>query len=62
MPVSCDTCMNYSYDDEYGEWLCDMADGLDEDDMAALLAPGQRERPCPYYRPGDEYTIVRKQN
>ena len=57
----CETCMNLYYDEEYEEWACAVSDNMDEDDLAALLLGG-RERPCPYYRPGDEYTIVRKQN
>ncbi len=32
---------------------------LDEDETAQFI--GGRFQNCPYYRPGDEYTIVRKQ-
>ena len=32
---------------------------LDEDEMARFLADEYRD--CPYYQPGDEYLIVRKQ-
>ena len=46
-----------AYDDEYGFYVCDM--DLDEDETAQFI--GGRFQNCPYYRPGDEYTIVRKQ-
>jgi len=59
--ILCESCLNRYYDEEYGEWACAVSDSMDEDDMAALLLGG-RDRPCPYFRPGDEYTIVRKQN
>ena len=52
--VSCETCSNYVYDEDYG---CE-AD-LDEDEMAAFL--GSRKFECPYYHMNDEYLIVRKQ-
>lgn len=50
--------MYYEYDDEYDCYTCVI--NLDEDEMAAFISG--RMRSCPYYRPGDEYTIVRKQN
>lgn len=56
--TNCDECMNYDYDEEYEEYVC-LAD-MDEDDMARLMSGRYKE--CPFYRPGDEYTIVRKQN
>ena len=55
----CDTCIYYDYDEEAEEYLCVAA--IDMDDLERLLA-GNRRAQCPYYRPGDEYTIVRKQN
>ena len=53
----CEDCLYYGYDDEYGFYVCDM--DLDEDETAQFI--GGRFQNCPYYRPGDEYTIVRKQ-
>ena len=50
--------MNYSYDEEYEEYSCDVL--LDEDEMAHYLMTEHKY--CPYFRQGDEYTIVRKQN
>ena len=55
--VSCETCSNYVYDEEYCYYVCE-AD-LDEDEMAAFL--GSRKFECPYYHMNDEYLIVRKQ-
>ena len=45
----CEDCLYYEYDDM----------DLDEDETAQFI--GGRFQNCPYYRPGDEYTIVRKQ-
>lgn len=55
--VSCSSCSNYVYDDDYGTYICE-AD-LDEDEMAAFL--GNQRFNCPYYHIDDEYLIVRKQ-
>ena len=54
---SCDTCINYVYDEEYGYYVCE-AD-LDEDEVAHFL--GDQRFACPYYRLDDEYAIVRHQ-
>ncbi len=54
---SCDSCINYVYDEDYEYYVCD-AD-LDEDEMASFL--GDRKFNCPYYRLDDEYAIVRHQ-
>ena len=54
----CDYCLYYQYDEEYDEYTCSMY--LDEDEYASLMTG--RTRGCPYYRAGDDYTIVRKQN
>ncbi len=59
MHPSCDGCMYYEYDDEYGEYYC-VESFIDEDDYARMAgAPGRQG--CSYYRAGNEYTIVRKQ-
>ncbi len=55
--TSCDTCAFYVYDDEYGEYYCDM--NMDEDDYMRIIS--DRYYQCPYYRNGDEYAVVRKQ-
>lgn len=54
---SCESCINYVYDEDYEYYVCD-AD-LDEDEMAHFL--GDRKFSCPYYRLDDEYAIVRHQ-
>lgn len=58
----CEQCMHWYYDDEYEDWLCSAADAMDEDDVARHWGTSHRNRTCPFFRPGDEYTIVRKQN
>ena len=60
MDAMCEQCMHLYYDDEYEDWLCSACDVMDEDDVARQL--GQKQKSCPFFRPGDEYTIVRRQN
>ena len=55
---NCEVCMNYVYDDDSECYICAM--DLDEDEMVNFVTG--RFRQCPYFRFGDEYTIVRKQN
>lgn len=57
MPM-CEECMNYAYDDEYDEYSCSVS-VMDEDEYARLCADSRNG--CPYFRRGDEYTIVKKQ-
>jgi len=56
---SCDGCMYYEYDDEYNEYYC-VQSFIDEDDYAHMAGEFARTG-CPYYRAGNEYTIVKKQ-
>lgn len=58
MISKCEECINYEYDEEYECYVC--LANLDEDDMFRLMNGNFKE--CPFYRPGDEYTIVKKQN
>ena len=53
----CDTCENYVYDEEYEYYVCEV--NLDEDEMQKFLS-GCLDS-SPYYRPDDEYRIVRHQ-
>ncbi len=54
----CEYCAYYSYD-EYEDWyVCEM--DLDEDDLVRFLSGNTKS--CPYFRNGDEYAVVRKQN
>lgn len=56
--TNCECCMNYFYDEEYECYTCGME--LDEDEMRRFITGSFRG--CPYFRFGDEYTIVKKQN
>ena len=58
MKNNCELCMNYVYDDEYEDYMCLI--NLDEDEYARFVSGAGKE--CPYFRFGDDYTIVRKQN
>lgn len=49
--------MYYEYDEDYECYVCGV--NLDEDEMARFME--DRFYDCPYYRPGDEYAIVRHQ-
>ena len=42
---SCDTCVNFVYDEDYEYYVCDM--DLDEDDMVRFLTGNTNS--CPYY-------------
>ncbi|MCD2492919.1 DUF6472 family protein [Lacrimispora sp. NSJ-141] len=53
----CEYCANYTYEEEYGCYVCD-AD-LDEDEMERFLRSDFVG--CPYFQTNDEYKIVRKQ-
>ena len=53
----CEECNFYTYDDDYECSTCEQ--DLDEDEMARFLADEFRD--CPYYQPGNEYLVVRKQ-
>ena len=55
--VNCEYCVNYSYDDVYECYTCEV--NLDEDEMVKFITGNFH--PCPYFKMGDEYRIVRKQ-
>ena len=55
----CENCMHLEYDDEMREYVCIVAPVMDEDDYARMSYRSQR---CPFFKVGDEYTLVRKQN
>lgn len=54
---SCESCMYYNYNEEYEYYECEI--NLDEDEYMRFITSSSRQ--CPYYKFGDEYTIVRKQ-
>ncbi len=56
----CENCMYLEYDDNLEEYVCSIQGIMDEDDLARMsYSPNKR---CPYYKIGDEYILVRKQN
>lgn len=57
MQNECDTCAYCAYDEEYGDYVCEI--DMDEDDYAKFLADPHYS--CPFYRNGDEYAVVRHQ-
>ena len=54
----CENCINFYYDYDYEEYMC--AVSMDEDEIYRLN--NDKKAICPYFRRGDEYTIVKKQN
>lgn len=54
----CDMCAFYVYDDDYECYVCDI--NMDEDEYVRMMSDSHYN--CPYYRNGDEYAVVRKQN
>lgn len=54
----CGNCVNYIFDDEFQEYVCDAP--FDQDEIEKLS--NGHNKFCPYFRPDDEYAIVRKQN
>ena len=54
---SCESCTYYSYDEEYGCYVCDV--NMDEDEYIRFISDAHYA--CPYYRNGDDYRVVRKQ-
>nr|WP_297179851.1 DUF6472 family protein [uncultured Agathobaculum sp.] len=57
MTGTCEDCAYSAYDDVLGEYVCEAY--IDEDEFYRLTQTGG---PCPYYRPGDDYALVRHQN
>ena len=57
MSFQCEYCVNYEEDPESGESICSI--DLDEDEQYCFLT--HRTANCPFFRMGDEYTIVHKQ-
>ncbi|MGN0707866.1 MAG: DUF6472 family protein [Faecalibacterium sp.] len=55
----CECCANNALDEE-GYACCSRGDMLDEDEMARYLSRCTSR--CPFFEPGDEYDLVRRQN
>lgn len=58
MKTNCEECVNYEYDDEFECYTCMVS--LDEDEMLRFMQNSFYD--CPYYRNGNEYLVVKKQN
>ncbi|WP_180270812.1 DUF6472 family protein [Sporanaerobium hydrogeniformans] len=56
----CENCMHLEYDELTEQYICSIANIMDEDDLARMAY--QAIKRCPYYKIGDEYALVRKQN
>ncbi len=56
----CEVCMNLEYDAEADEYFCALEMDLDMDDYERSLSGNFQN--CPFFKFGDEYNIVRKQN
>ncbi len=54
----CETCLFYQQDEVSGEYICTALWDQDEYQRFSQL----NEKACPYYRNGDDYTLVRRQN
>ncbi len=55
--LSCDSCANNIFDEEYGGYVC--AVDMDEDEYYRLVSEGTGK--CPYYTTDDDYFLARKQ-
>ncbi len=55
--TECDNCMYFEYDEEFEEYECQVY--LDEDELARYIS--ESHKACPYFRGGNEYTIVKHQ-
>lgn len=56
--MQCESCAYFEYDEEYDEYCCSV--DIDEDELYRISQDTRSA--CPYYRDGDEYAVVRKQN
>ncbi|MBR1460592.1 hypothetical protein IJ596_03015 [bacterium] len=53
----CSSCVNYCYDEDIGFSEC--IANFDEDEYERFMR--DTHSVCPYYRPNDEYAVVRRQ-
>ena len=52
--------MHLEYDEASQQYVCSIDFMIDEDDLAKMSYHPSKQ--CPYYKVGDEYTWIRKQN
>lgn len=57
----CENCMYAEYDYIIEQYMCTIDFIIDEDDFARISYNKTSNNYCPYYKIGDEYTIVHKQ-
>ena len=55
--ANCENCWYYDYDEELDDYVC--IQDFDEDEVYRIQSG--RSKMCPYFRPGDEYSISKKQ-
>ncbi|MBO4241860.1 MAG: hypothetical protein IKT14_08425 [Clostridiales bacterium] len=55
--ADCDKCMFYNYDEITDGYYCDA--NIDEDEFERLQT--RRNKDCPFFRPYDEYQVVKHQ-
>lgn len=53
----CEDCYYYDYDEALDAYVCYM--DIDEDELYHICTDPRHI--CPYFRPGDEYTLARRQ-
>ncbi len=56
MDKQCEMCMNLAFDEEYEEHYCSVS--MDQDEISKSRY--DKSASCPYFRMGDDYTIVKK--
>lgn len=56
--TDCETCFYYVYNEETDDYSCEIDMDMDEAERFLSFT----SRGCPFYNPGDEYSIVKKQN
>ncbi|MCI2049697.1 MAG: DUF6472 family protein [Lachnospiraceae bacterium] len=55
--TDCDQCAYYQYDEDDGSYSCSAE--MDEDEAYRFMTT--RSSACPFFRGGDEYSVVRHQ-
>jgi len=56
--TDCDSCVHFVYDEEWDCYECEVS--MDEDELMRFMQ--DKSYHCRYYRLGDDYAVVRKQN
>ena len=56
-PEICESCWHYDYDEALDAFFCRME--LDEDEYRRIFSLSRGR--CPFYRPGNEYDLPRRQ-